>query len=189
MIVNIIVAYSKNNGIGKNNELLWNIKSDMQKFKKLTIGNNNNAIIMGKNTFESLNNENGLSNRDNLILSKSLVLDKLNGKNIVKSFTDISYLHDFIKLKNYDELWVIGGEQIYKLFLDNYKKEENNIFNINSIYITYIDKEFACDSYFPNLKNYVISESNNLNFYSKMLHKTIDKNFEYNIYDIIYKYI
>ena len=33
MIVNIIVAYSKNNGIGKNNELLWNIKSDMQKFK------------------------------------------------------------------------------------------------------------------------------------------------------------
>ena len=193
MIVNIIVAYSKNNGIGKNNALLWNIKSDMAKFKKLTTGNNNNAIIMGKNTYISLNNENGLSNRDNLILSKSLVLDKLNGKNIVKSFTDISYLHDFIKLKNYDELWVIGGEQIYKLFLDNYKKEENNIFNINSIYITYIDKEFESDSYFPNLKNYVISESNNfyenLNFYNKMLHKTIDKNFEYNIYDIIYKYI
>ena len=93
---------------------------------KLTVGNNNNAIIR-KNTYISLNNVNGLSNRDNLILSKSLVLDKLNGKNIMKSFTDISYLHDFIKLKKYDELWVIGGEQIYKLFLDNYKKEENNI--------------------------------------------------------------
>ena len=172
MIVNIIVAHSKNNGIGKNNQLLWNIKSDMQKFKKLTTGNNNNAVIMGKNTYISLNNENGLSNRDNLILSKSLVLDKLHGKNIIKTFKTLDDINDFIKLKNYDEIWIIGGEQIYKLFLDNYKKEENSIYNINKIIITYIDKEYDCDTYFPNLKNYAISESNNLNFYSLMVLET-----------------
>ena len=57
MIVNIIVAYCNNNGIGKDNSLVWNIKTDMAKFKKLTIGNANNAVIMGKNTFISLNNE------------------------------------------------------------------------------------------------------------------------------------
>ena len=45
MIVNIIVAYCKNNGIGKDNTLLWNIKEDMAKFKRLTTGNKNNAII------------------------------------------------------------------------------------------------------------------------------------------------
>ena len=187
MIINIIVAHSKNNGIGKNNALLWNIKSDMAKFKKLTVGDNNNAIIMGKNTFESLNNENGLSNRDNLILSKSLIIDKLHGKNIIKNFSDISYLQDFIKLKNYDVVWVIGGEQIYKLFLDNYKKEENSIYNINEIIITYIDKEYDCDTYFPSLKDYI--DKNNLYFYSKMLHNVIDKSIDFNIYDINYKYM
>ena len=78
MIVNIIVAYCKNNGIGKDNMLLWNIKEDMAKFKKLTTGNKNNAIVMGRKTYESLNNVNGLANRDNLILSKSLHIDKIN---------------------------------------------------------------------------------------------------------------
>ena len=75
MIVNIIVAYCKNRGLGKNNTLLWDVKSDMAKFKKLTSGDGNNAIIMGRKTFESLNNSKGLVARDNLILSKSLLLD------------------------------------------------------------------------------------------------------------------
>ena len=122
MIVNIIVAYCNNNGIGKDNSLVWNIKSDMIKFKKLTIGNGNNAIIMGKNTFISLNNELGLDNRTNLILSKSLSIDKYNGTSRIKSFETIQSLEEFVKMQNYDIIWVIGGEQIYKLFLDNYKK-------------------------------------------------------------------
>ena len=46
MNINIIVAYCKNNGIGYNNNMPWKIKSDLQKFKSMTIGNNNNAIIM-----------------------------------------------------------------------------------------------------------------------------------------------
>ena len=57
MIINIIVAYCNNNGIGKDNALVWNIKSDMAKFKKLTIGNANNAVIMGKNTFLSISSK------------------------------------------------------------------------------------------------------------------------------------
>ena len=48
MFVNIIVAYSKNNGIGINNTLPWKITSDLKKFKNLTTGNNNNCIIMVK---------------------------------------------------------------------------------------------------------------------------------------------
>ena len=192
MIVNIIVSHCKNNGIGKNNELLW--KCDT---KKLTIGNKNNAAIMGKKTYESLKNVNGLNNIDNLILSKSLIIDKLNGKNIVKSFQNLNVIEDFVKLKNYDELWVIGGQQIYKLFLDNYKQGQS-IFNINEIIITYIDKEFECDTYFPDLKEY--TEKHNLYFYSKTIVKVNDaknidsknidaKNIDYNIYEIIYKYL
>ena len=120
MIVNIIVAYCKNNGIGKDNTLLWNIKEDMAKFKRLTTDNKNNAVIMGRKTYESLNNHNGLANRDNLILSKSLQIDKINDKNIVKTFESLQNLEAFVKSKKYDKVWIIGGEQIYKLFLTIY---------------------------------------------------------------------
>jgi dihydrofolate reductase len=189
MIVNIIVAISKNNGIGKNNALLWNIKEDMAKFKRLTTGNKNNAIIMGRKTYESLNNVNGLANRDNLILSKSLTINKINSTNstnIVKTFESLQSLEDFVKSKNYDEVWIIGGEQIYKLFLTNHNNK-NTIFNINEIIITYIEKEFVCDSYFPNLEDY--TKIYNLYFYSKNIVKTVDATINYNVYDIVYKFL
>jgi len=186
MIVNIIVAYCKNNGIGKDNTLLWNIKEDMAKFKRLTTGKKNNAIIMGRKTYESLNNVNGLPNRDNLILSKSLTIEKINSKNIVKTFENLQNLEDFVKSKNYDEVWIIGGEQIYKLFLTNHNNK-NTIFNINEILITYIEKEFDCDSHFPNLEDY--TKIHNLYFYSKNIIKIKDININYNIYDIIYKFL
>ena len=186
MIVNIIVAYCKNNGIGKDNALLWNIKEDMAKFKSLTTGKHNNAIIMGRKTFESLKNVNGLPNRDNLILSKSLNVDKRNAKNCVKTFKTLQGLEDFVKSKNYDEVWIIGGEEIYKLFLTNHS-EKNTIFNINEIIITYIEKEFDCDSFFPNLEEY--TKIYNLYFYSKNIIKIKDTSINYNIYDIIYKFL
>ena len=190
MIVNIIVAYCKNNGIGKDNTLLWNIKEDMAKFKRLTIGNKNNAVIMGRKTYESLNNINGLANRSNLILSKSLTLDKITDTNIVKTFQTLQSLEDFVKSKNYDEVWIIGGEQIYKLFLTN-QNNRNTIFNINEIIITYIEEEFECDSYFPDLEEY--TKIYNLYFYSKNIVKSKDTNTNtntnYNIYDIVYKFL
>ena len=171
MIINIIVAYCKNNGIGYNNNMPWKIKSDLLKFKSLTIGNNNNAIIMGKNTFLSLNST-PLVKRDNLILSSTLNIDNLNNNNITKSFKNIESLKDFISIKNYDTIWIIGGEKIYKLFL------ESNIFQINNIYVTYINNDYECDTFFP------IIDTNKFNFISKSIHVT--QNSELNIYDIIY---
>jgi dihydrofolate reductase len=167
----------------------------MAKFKKLTIGNGNNAIIMGRKTFESLNKVKGLINRDNLILSKSLKIDEYNGKNNVKSFASLEQLSEYVKTKNYSELWVIGGAEIYELFLNNYKKQENSIFNINEIIITYIDNDYDCDCYFPDLNNYI--DKYNLLFYSKNIINNNEKNDNndpcikqsYNIYEIIYKFI
>ena len=198
MIVNIIVAYCNNYGIGKDNSLVWNIKTDMAKFKKLTIGNANNAVIMGKNTFISLNNENGLIERDNLILSKSIAINKQYGKNKIKSFETIQSLENFVKLQNYDTVWVIGGEQIYKLFLDNYKKDDSSIFNISKIYITYINKDYECNSFFPDLTHY--TNKHNLLFYNKKAHNSInnsadssnnsvDISNDSNIYDIEYVFV
>jgi dihydrofolate reductase len=198
MIINIIVAYCNNNGIGKDNSLVWNIKSDMAKFKQLTSGNGNNAIIMGKNTFLSLNNEYGLANRDNLILSKTLNISKYNAKHRVQSFINVQSLEEFVKTQNYDTVWVIGGEQIYRLFLDNYTKDESSIFNMSKIYITYINKDYECSSFFPDLAQY--TSKYNLLFYNKKVHgnayannssSTNDPNISnsYTIYDIEYVFV
>ena len=65
------MAFDINRGIGKNNNLPWKISDDLKRFSKLTKGNNNNAIIMGRNTWDSLPNK-PLSQRDNLILSTTL---------------------------------------------------------------------------------------------------------------------
>ena len=53
-LYNIIVAYDLNQGIGKNNRLPWHFSEDLKRFSKLTRGEGKNAIIMGKNTWESI---------------------------------------------------------------------------------------------------------------------------------------
>ena len=64
----MIVAVDVNNGIGANNQLLCRIKEDMEMFKKITIGNGNNAVVMGRKTFESLPNG-PLLTRDNYVIT------------------------------------------------------------------------------------------------------------------------
>ena len=115
MAFKLIVAVCKNYGIGINNKLPWSIKEDLKHFSKTTKGNGNNAIVMGRNTWNSFNGH-YLKNRDNLILSTSLKIDNSDNE-ILKSFSTIDNLIEFIKKKNYDDVWIIGGETIYKTFI------------------------------------------------------------------------
>lgn len=139
MNYNIIVAICENNGIGYNNSLPWNIKEDLKIFSKLTRGNNNNAIIMGRNTFESLPN-NFLPKRDNLILSSSIIIDEKREDNIIKTFDNIDTIIEFCNSKNYQEVWIIGGQLIYESFI------QKNI--VNKLFITKINKKYLCDKFF-----------------------------------------
>ena len=75
----LIVAHCKNYGIGLNNELPWRIPSDLKRFMTLTLDGNNNAVVMGKNTWESLPKK-PLKGRDNLILSSTMEMDKETSK-------------------------------------------------------------------------------------------------------------
>lgn len=139
MKYNIIVAICENNGIGYNNSLPWNIKEDLKIFSKLTRGNNNNAIIMGRNTFESLPNK-FLPKRDNLILSSSIIIDEKREDNIIKTFDNINSIIKFCNSKNYQQVWIIGGQLIYESFL------RKNI--VNNLFITKINKKYLCDKFF-----------------------------------------
>jgi dihydrofolate reductase len=154
MLINGIVAMDKNKGIGIDNKLPWVLPADLLRFQKLTTGKRNNAIIVGKNTWNSIR---FLKGRDHLILSTSLSMEYVQDERLVKTFSDINILLNFIKGRNYDQVWVIGGHQIYKKFL------ELNL--LNELHITLIDEAFNCDTFFPTIpetyfltKKQIISE-------------------------------
>lgn len=151
MKLNLIVAMcEKTRGIGFLNRLPWTITGDMKRFVELTTGNKNNSIIMGKNTWDSLPKK-PLKNRKNIILSSSMQ----NTKNIqfnqikkqhVSVFNNTNDLLFGIRHNNLEEHWVIGGEQIYKEFLDL------NI--VSKVYITNVISNIEkYDAFFPTLSN------------------------------------
>lgn len=152
MKFHLIVAVCKNNGIGMNGNLPWRIKEDLAFFSKLTKGkcNNNNAVIMGRNTYNSLP-KHYLDKRDNFIISSTLFIDEeKSGGEKIKTFKTIIELINYIQdisfnfnLKKYDDIWVIGGSSIYNQFIE--------MGLIDICYITYIDKEYTCDTFFNHL--------------------------------------
>ena len=132
--MNIVVAACKNRGIGINNTLPWKLLKDLKYFKFLTRCHGKNAIVMGKNTCMSL--PHALPKRENYVLSTTLTSNYKNEFNIINDISSIN--------KNkYNNIWLIGGEKVYKSFIDS------NM--INSIYYTDIDTHFDCDTYFPKI--------------------------------------
>lgn len=140
MSISIIAAISKNNAIGKNNELLWNIPLDMKHFKETTTGH---TVIMGKKTFESIGRL--LPNRKNIIITHDLNY-KFEGAEIYNSLTDV-----INKYKNSEEeVFVIGGGEIYKQALKD----------ASTLYITHVEKEFPGDIFFPEISKNIWEEKN-----------------------------
>ena len=155
MLFNIIVAMCNNNGIGKNNSLPWHYKEELIHFSKMTKGNGNNAIIMGKNTWNSLPKK-PLPKREHYILSSSFnCITNINYNNswFCNSFDSVMNHHK-IRNKEFDECWFIGGERIYK---DAMQQDF-----IDKLVVSYIPKTFECDTFFPEIPNNFIKEKENL---------------------------
>lgn len=166
MKFNIIVAKCNNNGIGINNTLPWNIPGDLKRFSKLTTGSGNNAIIMGKNTWLSLPKK-PLPKRDNLILSTTLTNDNITTNN-THIFNNINKCISFCENK-YDTIWVIGGHQIYNTFI------KKNL--IDELYITHINADFECDTFFPEIYDGYLKIKND-----KIWCKKYNTNYYYQLY-------
>ena len=144
--MNIIVAMCKNRGIGKNGTIPWKISEDLRYFKNKTIGSENNAVIMGRKTYDSLSCK--LPKRDNYIISstKSKKIEK-DGLFLYDNIASATY--DVIaNKKSYDSIWVIGGEQIYSWYI------KHNL--VRDVYITNVKLDVDCDSYFPKLPNHFV---------------------------------
>ncbi len=134
--IKIISAIDIKNGIGKNGNLLFSIKEDMEHFTKKTTGN---VVIMGSTTYESIPKKfRPLKNRINIILNREK--KKYSEKNIFV----ISNIQDAIdRAKRFKkEIWVIGGASIYKQMLNLADELE----------ITQIFAEKNADTFFPEFK-------------------------------------
>jgi len=146
--MNLIVAVDQEWGIGYKGNLLEKISEDMKFFKEKTVGK---TVIMGRVTFETLPNKKPLKDRNNIVLStKNDIL--IDGVKICKDLDEL-----FNQLKNIDtsDIFVIGGERIYKLLLSYCKKA----------YITKIYQKYDSDAKMTNLDkltNWKITENSEI---------------------------
>lgn len=134
MKINLIYAATSNGTMGlQRRGLPWNIKQELEFFKTTTIGDGNNAIVMGSVTFATLNKK-PLKNRLNIVMSKDT-----NKKNVSDIFfcDTIEKVLWYCKENRIKELFVIGGNQIYELFL----KEKI----VDNIYYSHILEEYPGD--------------------------------------------
>lgn len=102
----LIAAMDRNRVIGKNNRLPWRLSADMKKFKKLTMGY---PILMGRKTWESIGRP--LPGRRNLVMTRQPGYEAL-GAAVVHSLEEA-----LERVADRDRLYVIGGEEIYRLAL------------------------------------------------------------------------
>jgi dihydrofolate reductase len=140
MIISHIVAVSKNFVIGKNNRLPWKMPADSKYFHDITMGH---IVIMGRKNYEA--NKGALPGRTNIVISR-----KKNYKIAEESYlaSSIEEALDIAKSMGDDEIFIVGGGEIYKETLKI----------INRIYITIIDTVAEGDTFYPeiNIKDYQI---------------------------------
>ena len=132
--MNLIAAVDKNWAIGCKNKLLVSIPADMKFFRETTTGK---VVVMGRKTLESFPNGMPLKKRTNIVLTHDKTY-KVPDAILVHSMEE---LHEELKKYPSEDIYVIGGETIYKQLLDE----------CDVAHITQIDYEFEADAYFPNL--------------------------------------
>ena len=131
-MITIIAAIAKNNALGKDNDLIWYLPGDLKRFKKTTTGHH---ILMGRNTFESIGKP--LPNRTSIIITK-------NEKYFKDGCLVANSLEEAVELaKEDDQIFIIGGAQVYKYAM------ENNIGD--TLDITLVHHEFEADVFFPEI--------------------------------------
>ena len=110
-----IVAMDEDGYIGKGNNLPWKLASDMARFKRLTEGDGFNSVIMGRKTWDSLPNSfRPLPERVNIVMSRDTNWQAEGAETAL-------YVGRAIELafaEGSEECWVIGGAQVYEMFLD-----------------------------------------------------------------------
>ncbi len=160
-MISLIVAVSANGVIGRGGELPWHLSDDLKRFKQLTLGK---PIVMGRKTFESIGR--ALPGRQNIVLTRQLefVADTCE----VVSSVDAA----IATAGDTGEVMVIGGSEVYKLFLPLAER----------IYMTRVHMDIDGDARFPELddqqwqetkrEHHDADDSNEYEFTTSVLERT-----------------
>ncbi|CAA7019887.1 unnamed protein product [Microthlaspi erraticum] len=145
----VVVAATKEMGIGKDGKLPWNLPTDLKFFKDLTITTSDsakkNAIVMGRKTWESIPTKyRPLSGRLNVVLTRSSGFDIANTENVV-TCSSIDSALDLLAAPPYrlsiEKVFVIGGGDVLR--------ESLNKPSCEAIHLTEIDASLDCDTFIP----------------------------------------
>ena len=121
-MLGMIVACDRNGAIGKDGDLPWRQSTDLQHFKKITMGSN---LIMGRKTLDSLPGI--LPGREHYVLSRGQV-----------EGVPVITVEEALGMEG----WIIGGGQIYEIFLPH----------VNELHRTIIDARVSdADTFFPDI--------------------------------------
>jgi len=133
MKLSIIVAATKNNAIGKHNQMLWSLPEDMRFFKNTTWGF---PLIMGRKTFEALGSK-PLAGRFNIVISRQHGYKTGNPE--VQEADSLAKAIELAKKTDAKEAFIGGGGQIYK----------ESILLCDTIYMTRVYANLDGDAFFP----------------------------------------
>lgn len=139
-----IVAVEKNFGIGKNGFMPWSFRKEMAHFTKTTLNTKDpakqNGLLMGWVTWESLPVKyRPLPGRKNVILSRDPY--EAPGEEV---FDDINAAIERLRQdSSIENIFIMGGASIYKYAVEN--------LDLDGLYITHIDKDYDCDTFFPRV--------------------------------------
>ena len=132
--ISLIVAKAQNDAIGKDNDLLWKIRDDLKRFKKLT---SHHVVIHGRKSYESIGKP--LPNRTNIIITRSKTYEAP-GAFVCHSLEEALDLAK--QLEHHGEIFIIGGAEIYRQSLPY----------VNRMYISEVKADFPdADVFFPKL--------------------------------------
>lgn len=129
-MISLIVAVSKNNVIGKNNQLLWHLPNDFRYFKEKTLGK---PIVMGRKTFESIGRP--LPGRQNIAITRD---ENFHHTSVQRAGS----LSEAIQLAgDVPEIMILGGGSIYEQALPI----------AGRVYLTRVHAVLDGDVFFPDL--------------------------------------
>ena len=130
----LVAAVGENGVIGNQGALPWRLKSDLQHFKRLTLGK---PVIMGRKTFESIGK--ALKDRTNIVLTRDLSLAGPNAVLATSMDAAFAYARSDADKRGVSEIMVIGGSDVFEAAMDVADRLE----------ITRVHASPQGDSFFP----------------------------------------
>lgn len=142
----LVVAMDRKNGIARDGDMPWHLPGDLKFFAKLTSGEGENVVIMGRKTWDTIPERyRPLPRRKNIVVSRQAGLQ-------VEGAACATSLDKALEMASSctGSIYVIGGAQIYALALAHS--------GCASVYVTEIDHDFDCQVFFPPLTGFSRTE-------------------------------